>query len=62
MREHEESRVEEEEWPDSRVGRGGKKCLDFGGKRTVRSGVWREGESVNFCRLRDLLGDVETEW
>ena len=35
---------------------------DFGGNRTVRSGVCREGESVNFCRLRDLLGDVGTEW
>ena len=41
-------------------GKGGER--DFGGKRTVRSGVWREGESVNFCRLRDLLGDVGTEW
>ena len=41
-------------------GKGGER--DFGGKRTVRSGVWREGESVNFCRLRDPLGDVGTEW
>ena len=47
-REYEESRVEEEEWPDSGAGRGGKKCLDFGGKRTVRSGVWSGGR---VCKL-----------